>query len=68
MYGLLANITERINGKASWEELMTAKIFRPLGMTSSTFTHTADITRKDIAQPYLLDNGTYRALGLEMHK
>jgi CubicO group peptidase (beta-lactamase class C family) len=54
MYGLLTYITERIGGR-SWEELMRTELFQPLGMTSSDFLTTVDVTQVDLAQGYGTD-------------
>ena len=68
IYGLLSHVAERMDGKQSYEDLMNEKIFHPLGMTNTTFTHTADLDGEDIAQAYLPDNGSYREIPPEMRK
>ena len=68
MYGLMSYVSEIIGG-ATWEELMTREVFQPIGMENTTFTHVADLTRQDIAKPYLIDfaDWEWREVSLTMH-
>lgn len=69
MYGLISRLTEVIGGN-SWEDLMDEKIFQPLGMTSSTFTHLTDLRSSRVAQPYLREptEGQWRNVSLLLHR
>ena len=42
MYGLAGYVAEQIAGGQRYEDLLTSKIFEPLGMTSSTFNDEVD--------------------------
>ena len=68
MYGMLSYVSEVIGG-STWEDLMTSKLFQPMGMNGTTFTHVVDQTRGDIAKPYLIDfwDGQWRATSLKLH-
>jgi CubicO group peptidase (beta-lactamase class C family) len=67
MYGLISRITEVIGGK-SWEDLMVEKIFHPLGMTDSNFTHTMDLEADDVAHAYLWDGEQWREVSMFLHR
>jgi len=67
MYGLMTYMTEKLEDN-TWEEVMTNRFFDPLGMTSTTFTHTTDLTRNDIAKPALKnDEDEWQAVSLDFH-
>ena len=67
MYGLATYISERLAGR-SWEQLLREEIFNPLNMTSTTFTHVANLSRPDIMTPYLLDGTSWKPVSLLLHK
>ena len=70
MYGLISYITEVVGG-ASWEDLMTSHIFRPLDMNSTTFTHviSEDEAREKMAVPYLRTyEGEWRSISHKLHR
>lgn len=67
MYDLATYISERLAGR-SWEDLLQDEIFKPLNMTSTTFTHVANLSRPDIAKPYLPDGTSWRAVSLLLHR
>ncbi|XP_041369961.1 protein flp-like [Gigantopelta aegis] len=57
MYGLLANIIERIGG-ADWESLTQTEIFDPLHMTSSNFSTRFNFnSATNAATPYVVEHG-----------
>lgn len=64
MYILLGYLAELL-GKDSWENLVTSRVFEPIGMESTTILLTEDdILQPDVAKPYIkpgdqLQNGTY---------
>ena len=68
MYGMLSYVSEIIGGD-TWEDLMTSLLFQPTGMEGTTFTHVADLTREDIATPYLIEfwDGQWKAVSLKLH-
>ena len=63
MYMMLGHVSE-ILGNDTWENLMTSRIFRPLGMTRTTILKDpADVIGPNVAKPYIykgdgLLNGT----------
>ena len=67
MYGLVAYATELIGGD-TWEHILQDRIFTPLGMDKTTFTHVTDMSRTDVATPYLYDNGQWRAVSSKLHR
>ena len=66
MYGVAQHVAEVIGGK-SWEQLTEEFLFRPIGMTSSTFVHKSRERWHEFATPYLLYNQTLRPVSLEAH-
>lgn len=68
MYGLMTYMTEILEEK-SWEDLTRERIFDPLAMTSSTFTHEAELSRPDIAKPYMrTKSGEWQQVALKFHR
>lgn len=67
IYGLMAYITEQLAG-SPWEELVMEHIFQPASMTSSSFTHVMNLSRDDIAVPYLFDSDGLRPVDLQFHR
>ena len=60
MYMLLGHLTE-ILGKDTWENLVTSRIFQPLGMSSNKILRIpADLLGEDIAKPYIYRNDTFQ--------
>lgn len=53
----------------TWENLTRKYIFNPLGMSSTDFTHEADMTKDNIAIPYLIDfeDDEWRSTSFELH-
>ena len=71
LYGLLAHLTETVSGDGkTWEELLQEKIFYPLEMKDTTFTHTVDISRDDLAHSCMLDyrTGQLREVDLKFQR
>lgn len=67
MYGLATYVSEEMTGM-SWEDLLQEHIFNPLNMTSTTFTHVANLSRPDIAKPYLPYGTSWKPVSLLLHK
>ena len=69
MYGLVSYATEIIGGD-SWETTLQEKIFTPLGMDKTSFSHVADMSRADIAVPYLREpeNGNWKSVSTKLHR
>ena len=67
MYGLVTYIGEVLGG-TSWEELVKSKLYDPLGMTSSTFTTTADPEQIDLAKGYIDVDGDLIPVPFELSK
>ena len=53
-YGILTYLAEVLGGK-KWEDLIMEHIYKPLGMTGSSFMTRADRTTQDVAQGYADD-------------
>ena len=51
---MMGLVTEVLSGE-NWEDLMVERIFKPANMTSTTFIHTMDLSRDDLARPYYLE-------------
>ncbi len=68
MYGLLSLATEKIANK-KWEDAVAELLFQPLGMSSTTFLHAANLSNIDIALAYLPSvNGSYRDVSLVLQR
>lgn len=54
MYMLLGYVSE-VLAKDSWENLVTSRIFKPIGMSSTKVMLTsADVLEEDTARPYIM--------------
>ncbi|XP_045161602.2 penicillin-binding protein 4-like [Mercenaria mercenaria] len=54
MYMLLGHVTELL-GRDSWDNLVTSRVFEPIGMLSSKVLLTsADVQQGNVAKPYIL--------------
>ena len=54
MYALVGHVTEVLNGgQQKWEDIIRERIFKPLGMTSSTFAQRFE-DWDTLATPYVL--------------
>lgn len=68
MYLMLGHVTEVLGGD-TWENLMTSKIFQPIGMNSTTFLLTpTDVLGPSMARPYIYKDGEYQNGTLEVYE
>jgi len=56
----LGHVAERLGGD-TWEDLLAARVLRPLGMRSTKVMKVpADVYEDGIAFPYIYDNGSFQ--------
>ena len=68
MYGLMTHMTEEMTGRP-WNDLIRERIFRPVGMDSSSFTDEITPKGHDIAQPYMkTTDGSWRPVDFDFHR
>ena len=65
MYGLAGYVAEQIAGGQRYEDLLTSKIFDPLGMTSSTFNDEID-DWSQFSTPYVKFNSSVYPVDKEL--
>ena len=57
MYMVLGHVAEKMGGD-TWENLVTSRLFKPIGMTrSSVIRKTTDVMAKGVARPYIYKDG-----------
>ncbi|XP_014791369.1 D-alanyl-D-alanine-carboxypeptidase/endopeptidase AmpH [Octopus bimaculoides] len=61
MFGLAAHITEKLTN-STWENMISEKILRPLGMADTAFITKFDEGKKNVATPYVEDNDMRKTL------
>ena len=60
MFMMLGHVAEML-GNDTWENLVTKRIFEPLGMNSTIILKDkADIFRQHVARPYMYKNGAFQ--------
>lgn len=60
MYMLLGHIAEKLGGD-TWENLVKARVFDPIGMTSTKILRVPDDTLQDgVARPYIYKDGRFQ--------
>ncbi|KAH3843705.1 hypothetical protein DPMN_117234, partial [Dreissena polymorpha] len=68
MYMLLGQVAEKLGGD-TWENLMTSRVFRPIGMTSSRILQEPfELFKGDVARPYMMINGQFVLGTQEIYK
>ena len=67
MYGVLTYLAELIGGDR-WENLIQRHLLNPIGMTSTTFTTTADPSKISLARGYVDYYGELRAVPFEFSR
>lgn len=66
MYHILGYVTETIGGER-WEQLVTSRLFEPVGMSDSVILYEADINNIELATPYMLDGSSLRPVSMDVH-
>jgi len=61
LYVVAGELIEAVSGQ-SWEELVTRRILRPAGMTSSTVSHSSAAAGGNVATPHARVDGTVRSV------
>lgn len=61
MFGLAAHITEKLTNN-TWENMISKKILRPLGMRDTRFITKPDDDKKNVATPYVEDDNIRKTL------
>ena len=68
MYMMLGHVIE-VLGEDTWENLMNSKIFKPIGMDSTTFLKKpTDVLGLNVARPYIYKDGKFQNGTLEIYE
>ncbi|WAR28019.1 GIGA6-like protein [Mya arenaria] len=68
MYMLLGHVAEKLGGD-TWENLVTSRIFAPLGMKSTKILQkTSDVLSNDMAHPYIYKDDMFENSTLDIYE
>ena len=68
MYMMLGHVIE-VLGDDTWENLMTSKIFKPIGMDNTTFLkEPTDVLGPNVARPYIYKDAMFQNGTLEIYE
>ena len=68
MFMMLGHVAE-VLGNDTWENLITTKLFQPLGMTNSTILKTpTELLKPDVARPYIYKDDEFQNGTLEIYE
>ena len=64
----LGHVAERLGGD-TWEDLLAARVLRPLGMSSTRVMKVpADVFKEGLAFPYIYDNGSFQTTTASLYR
>ena len=68
MFMMLGHVAE-VLGNDTWENLVTTKLFQPLGMTNTTILKSpADVIRPGVAKPTIFKDGQFQNGTFELYR